>query len=96
MQNADLIQPSERRSDRRCAVVDVVDIPNCMHTGEGERLGGYQTGVEAFVLNRAFTFWLLEATFQVGKDHVGCAQPLPHTGKWNGWVGHAKQVDIAG
>jgi hypothetical protein len=96
MQNADLIQPPERRADRRCAVVDVVRVSHGVHTGEGKRLGRLQRGVEAFVFKRVFTVWLEKAAFQVGKHHVGRMQPVPDARKWCGRVGDAEEIDITG
>ena len=70
MRNAKLIQPRDRRQDRRCAVIDVIGDADRINARNFQRFGRRKRGKESLAVERVGGVRLVETTFEIAEDEI--------------------------
>jgi hypothetical protein len=96
MRNAELIQPRDRRQDRRCAVIDVIGDADRINARNFQRFGRRKRGKESLAVERMRGVRLVETTFEIAEDEIGRLELRRDLRERSRRVRDIHQVDVAG
>ena len=96
MRDAQLIEPRDRRQDRRGAVIDIVGDTDRSNACDFQRFGRRRRREKSFAIERMRGVRLVETTFEIAEDQIGRLEFGCDPRERAGGIGDIHQIDVTG